>query len=565
MTSTPRARSFNWRKLLFDLHGWLGLNLGLLLFVVCLTGTFAVLSDEIDAIVDPAHRIDSVPGDQVDYDWSAMLQTIQDSLPEGVTQTIYAPGASGRPTGDRTAALAFVAMPTGETRKVSLDPFSGALRGHTSFFNTERFFRTLHRRLFDGARGILVVTLTSFFLLASALSGFAFYRGWWQQLRTFRLSGTRRRRWSDLHKLAGIWALPFTLLIALTGVYYFVEVAYQRGGAYDRLLPAPLAQVEVAGLADFGHQPELLPLDRYVALAREAYPDLDVRTIRPAQGPTQAVYLDGRAGDPLTRDRADRIHLHPFTGEVLDVQRTADLGIIPYLTDAVDPIHFGYFGGFATQFVWFVLGLVLSFSILSGMYVWLVRSTTSRKRPSWMLRGAPLSAGLTLVYLGVAAAGTVDGIRAYASPGNRPVPVAFVDVGPWTVRVDCELPCAANAASWMTLRFEGDGLPNYERAEIVGPDGSAFRLQGPAGRPRGRVEVSTLDEVTIRVTDRRAAVHEARFTISMPFGEAIAAPEWPDTATGVWWVVFGFTALMVGSIVVWLAMVWRVVRARKPS
>lgn len=86
---------------------------------------------------------------------------------------------------------------------------AGLERGHTSFFNTQRFFRMFHRRLFDGNRGITIVTLCGFVLLTAALSGFAFYKGWLKQLFTLRLSRSRRLRWSDLHKTAGIWGLMF--------------------------------------------------------------------------------------------------------------------------------------------------------------------------------------------------------------------------------------------------------------------------------------------------------------------------------------------------------------------
>lgn len=581
-----------WRKRFFDVHGWLGLNLGLLLFVICLSGTFATLSDEIDALVDPAHRVEAVARDDAGYDWTAMMETLERAFPDGVVRSLYAPGASGRPTVAGTASLALVVVPGGETRKVYLDPFTGELRGHTGFFNVERFFRTFHRRLFDGARGILVVTLTGFVLLASAVTGFGFYRGWLRQMLRLELRGTRRRRWSDLHKLAGIWGLPFTLLIAVTGIYYFVEVAYQRAGSSDRLLPPPVAQVDEGGLAAFGPQPELLPAGRYVERAREAYPELEVRTVRPAQRPGQAVYVDGQAGNPLTRDRADQVLLHPFTGEVLDIQRTGELGVLPFLTDAVDPLHFGYFGGLPTQVVWFGLGLLLSFSILSGTYVWVVRSTGSRKRPSRLLRGAPVAVAVTLVYLGVVGVATVDGIRGYASPATGTVPLGETTVGPWQVRLECEAPCDLAEGAPVAVRFLGSGLPNYARAEVSVPGGSAAELRGPSRRPGAFVVLPAGETLALRVAGRDGVVHEGRLVPSVPAagevrtvrseaglgggegqasgteprraGAAGKAP-WPEAPAGVWWVVGGFLALTVGSILGWLAMVVRVARASAPT
>lgn len=567
VATAVRSISFrNWRKQAFRLHGWLGLNVGMLLFVVCLSGTFATISDEIDVLVDGRHRITAPPTDGAAYDWTAMMRSLEEAFPDGVVQGVYAPGASGRPmSGVPSAALAFVLLPSGETRKAYLDPFSGELRGDTGFFNVERFFRTFHRRLFDGERGILLVTLTGFALLASVLTGFGFYRGWLKQMRMLQLKGTRRRRWSDLHKVAGIWGLPFALLIAVTGIYYFVEVAYQRAGSYDTLLPPPMAQVDPSTLGGFGPQPELLTAGGYVERARRAYPQLDVRSYRPAQGPGQAVYVDGQAGNPLTRDRSDQVHLHPFTGEVLDVQRTADLGVVPFLTDAVDPLHFGYFGGLGTQLLWFVLGLLLSFSILSGMYVWVVRSVTARKGPSPLLRGAPVAVAITMGYLVVVGFQTAEGIRGYAPSNVAPVTIGAVDVGPYEVRVDCETPCAAPGTVTLAARFLGSGLPNYATAEVVTTDGSVSRLAGPSWRPRARVSLAAGEALTVRVVTRDGMAQEDAFVPSVPAVSASTLPTWPDAAPGVWWVVVGFSTLLVGSILGWLALVWRVVRARRAT
>lgn len=63
----------NWRKILFRLHGWLGLNIGLLLFVVCFSGSFATLSHEMDWLLNPAVRAETR---DAPYDWTAMCETL---------------------------------------------------------------------------------------------------------------------------------------------------------------------------------------------------------------------------------------------------------------------------------------------------------------------------------------------------------------------------------------------------------------------------------------------------------------------------------------------------------
>jgi uncharacterized iron-regulated membrane protein len=210
------TRLGNWRKTLFRLHGWLGLNLGLLLFVICFSGSVAVFSHEIDWLLDDRHRVEA---QDAPYDWTAMHEAIAEAFPDGQNLGVYVPGSAYAPPGSGGAAVSYVALSDGQTRKVYLNPYTGELQGSTSFFNAQRFFRSFHRRFFDGNRGIVIVTLMAFPLLLSALTGWFFYKGWLKQMVTLRWDGGPRLRWSDLHKGAGIWGLVFTLLIALTGLF----------------------------------------------------------------------------------------------------------------------------------------------------------------------------------------------------------------------------------------------------------------------------------------------------------------------------------------------------------
>ena len=544
----------NWRKSLFRLHGWLGLNVGLLLFVICFSGSVATLSYEIDWLLNPDIR---TAAKNEPYDWTAMHQSVRSAFPDGENLGVYVPRASG------FAAVSYVRAATGQLRKVYLDPYSGRLQGHTSFFNTQRFFRSFHRRFFDGERGIVIVTLCAFVLLLAAITGFTYYKGWLKQLVTLRRDKGPRIFWSDLHKGAGIWGIAFTLLIAFTGIFYFVEVCVQGAGNYEALLPEPLPEVSEASLNEYGPQPKLLPAGAYVDAAREAFPDLTVRSVRLPHAPNEAVYVDGQAGNPLTRDRANKVHLHPFTGKVLGVQRSSQLGPVPFITDAVDPLHFGYFGGLWTKVLWCLFGLMLSFSILSGTYLWIVRSRPMRHsrpsgRPSAWLRGAPVAFALTTAYFLVAAWATISGIQGYSIEPTRTTPVDAAAAGPYQVQIRCVLPCDAQGKSSFTLRFEGQGLPNYQKASLIA-DTAEAALEGRARAPRATITARRSDSLQLRVEMRSGVTHETTFFVpeNMPSRPStLKTTSWPETAPGVWWVVGIFSVVTISIMTGWLYCLW---------
>jgi uncharacterized iron-regulated membrane protein len=581
-TPPKKKNRFNWRKLLFRLHGWLGLNLGLLLFVICLSGSIATLSYEIDRLLDPAQRVGSPPAKNAaadaSYDWTAMHQAVARAFPDGQNLGVYAPGSAYASSTPGAAAVSYVELPTGKRLKVYLDPYTGAVQGHTSFFNAQRFFRSFHRRFFDGDRGITLIAFMGFPMLLLALSGLIYYKGWLKQLIRLRRDKGERTFWADLHKGAGIWCLFFTLLIALTSIFYFVELGFIAAGRYEVLQEEPLPQVADSSLHECGPQPALLPAGRYADSARAALPGLTVHTMRMPHRPGEAVYVDGQRGNPLTRDRANKVHLNPFTGAVLGVQRSSDLGVVPLLGDLADPLHFGYFGGLWTKVLWCALGLLLSFSILAGTYLWVVRSGLSRGtsrdddeprglRPFVWLRGAVVATALTLAYFFVVAGATVEGIQAYASQRPAPEPVAEVRAGPYRAQIACAAPCRPSDGATLTARFRGAGLPLYRRATL-GPVGTPQQhdtLAGPARAPSATVEAAPGDSLRLRINGYDGATYAASF--AAPAASDPPAPgdggSWPRTAPGVWGVVGAFALLVVACIGGWLWMLARAFRAEQ--
>lgn len=349
-------------KWLYILHGWIGLNFGLVLFVVCLSGTIAVVSHEIDWLCNPAIRV--TPAD-TQTDWTTRYEAVQRAYPDLRIRSAFAP------IGSRFACEFWVDTDSGVMKRVYVDPYRGNVTGHAPWFNTQRFFRDFHRRFFWFAWwGIWVVTIFAFVLLVSAGTGLAFYKRWWTKLFVLRIGLGSRVFFSDLHRLFGVWTLLFTILIAGTGVWYFVEIplswVYRGKARPSSAMPAPpLPSEEIRS--------DRLAVSELAKIAEQAIPEFEIRSISFPKESNKPVQFQGQASAWLVRNRANKVLVDPYDGKVLLQQQAEDLRPLARWVDTVDPLHFGNFGGLTTKLIWFVFGLGLSTLMPTGTYLWIRR------------------------------------------------------------------------------------------------------------------------------------------------------------------------------------------------
>ncbi len=199
------------------------------------------------------------------------------------------------------------------------------------------------------------------------MASLAFYKRWWR--RFFRLPGGRGRAlWSELHKTGGLWSIWFIAVIGLTGAWYLYEAV--QPGPVNYVGPPPGGAVAPPAPSSDPALPPLM-LDEVVAKAEAAWPTFQIRGIAAGwySGTRETVYLEGQAGFPLVRDRANQMHLDPRTGEILWRNGAADLPVYWVWSNMADPLHFGDFGGLWTKSIWFLFGLILSGLILTGTWL----------------------------------------------------------------------------------------------------------------------------------------------------------------------------------------------------
>jgi len=364
------------QKTLFFIHGVLGIKLAILMAVICLSGAIATVSHEIDWLLNPAIRIE--PRADKPAGWGALHEAVRRAHPDWHVWWLKAPLYPS------FAAEVVATPPSGQMRRLYVDPYTAVVQGETTFFNVQRFFRSFHMGLFLPRVGIYVVSFFGFVLLGSLVTGLLVYKKFWRGFFRWRMGKGARIFWGDAHKLMGVWSIPFTAIIALTGIWYFVEMAMYDA---DRSLEGPDPKIAQEVLAAYGPiPPERQPLDALVRRARAAFPELDIRSIYMPADPRDAIRFDGQTGAILVRDRANRVYLNPYSGAVMQVQRAEELGLARRWVDTADELHFGTFGnlgGLATKLLWLVFGLLLTGMVLSGSWLWLRRAVRvpARRRP----------------------------------------------------------------------------------------------------------------------------------------------------------------------------------------
>jgi len=376
----------------FRVHSFTGVITGLLLFVICWSGTFAVVSNELDWLVTPAERVAPAPPP---VSWGEIKAATEQAYPAAEIVML------GAPLYARSAARVLVSLSDQDSVWVYVDPYTGRVQGAHSYFNVQRFFRSLHYSLFVPTIGgfpvgLYLVSIFSLTMLTSLTAALVFYKRWWRRFFRFK-RGRGRVFWSELHKTAGLWSLWFVLLMSLTGAWYLYEAA--QPGPVNYVGPPPGGAFEPpAPDSDSALLP--LPLDQVIAEAQKDWPAFEIGTIgfgwySPA---ADTVYLEGQSGFPLVRDRANQLHLDPRTGEVVWRNGAGDLSVYLLWSNMADPLHFGDFAGLWSKVIWFVFGLLLSGLILTGTYLHIRRlGRHAEGRHRWPGTGAAIVVSLVML------------------------------------------------------------------------------------------------------------------------------------------------------------------------
>lgn len=378
------------KKILFQIHSWIGIKLSILFFIVCFSGTLATLSNEMDWLYYPGIRA-SGSGERVSY--NKMVAEVQQAYPDGaITYWVM-------PQEPYLNDIVYVNR-EGQRHYVFVDPYSGQVKGATTV-TFQRFFRDFHYYLFMPFYqiGYFMVLIFAFFLAISLITALMFYKKWWKKFLIMKSGNGKLMFFRSLHRLVGLWSVPFAILFSLTGIWYFVErtnlgkVSEIANPLPPKLENEPLTHDNPMDLS------YLLDYDEAAKVALQSIPGLQIRGIVPTNQVESPIYIRGTSHVPLVRNRANRVYVDPLSYKPVMVQKAEEIPTVMYLNDIADPLHFGNWGGLATKFIWFLAGLSLSSLVLTGVWIAMkrqVKKTSIKPMGNWKL----INWGLTLIIIG---------------------------------------------------------------------------------------------------------------------------------------------------------------------
>jgi uncharacterized iron-regulated membrane protein len=333
-------------------------------------------------------------GERVSY--NQLVKSVQQAFPEG-SLTYWVMGDE-----PYLNDIAYVDR-DGQRLYVFVDPVKGKVTGSTTV-TFQRFFRDFHYYLFIPFYqiGYFMVLVFAFFLLISMGTPLFFYKKWWNKLFELKTGKGNLVFFRSMHRLVGLWTVPFALLISITGIWYFIERT-NLGGVSDISNPiAPKLKEKEHQLSEavsFSYQYDY---DKAVELAQKEIPGLKIGGIVPSDNITNPIYLRGKSHVPLVRKRANRVYVDPLHNQVVGIQKAEESPAVMYLNDIADPLHFGSWGGLTTKILWFLGGLGISGLVLSGIWIALKRQAKHMAERGVQVIGAwkYLNWALSLVVLG---------------------------------------------------------------------------------------------------------------------------------------------------------------------
>lgn len=389
---------------LYDLHSWSGVIFGLFIFVVSISGSFALFHEEILSWEDPARRLPRVefpaPLHDTFESWVARnaeggsIDFLRLSYPNRIAPYYEAVLIT---TDDKAGQVRLEQRWNAETATEL--PARGA--------GLSEWVWNFHRHLMWpdqlGGRtiGLALVGIAGVVLLLSIISGVLVHKKILSEIFTLRFHRSQALKWKDTHKAFGVWGLPFYIMIAFTGsvlgiVIILAPIVAVLSFKGDQ--QAVYKAIFGGNLEPVGVEAQMFSLDRIASFSHPQSRMPIAHVVIENWGDATARYeLQFPANESLVL--WDAYKISGVTGARVSYPQLDSPSNASQFVNAIAPIHYGSYGGLALKLLYFVLGASLAMISALGVLMWMDRrkkTASEYKKLGHILAG--VTAGAPFAY-----------------------------------------------------------------------------------------------------------------------------------------------------------------------
>ncbi len=379
------------KKILLKLHLWISLPFGLIIALICFTGSIMVFEKEINELVyKERYKVTPVSGERITPAEAAAVAAAV--LPD--TMNI----ASVQIPFDEVSTYA-VSTPGRRRITVYVNPYTAEVTaiqnpGDGKFFST---VRELHRWLsFRGESrsiGKNIIGVTTFAMVIILITGLVAWipksrKGLKNRLR-ISFSHGWRRFWHDLHVAGGFYTILLLLLMSLTGLTWSFD--WYRNATY-KLFGAELPKATPVTAPAVASSPAKKDTSASVSPVKPAVRSTDftiwdtalVETLKITSSWKTITITDGSiqvAPDkPFGNTRAsDRYKFDKKSGQITDAELYRDQPKASKLRGWLYSLHTGSWGGIFVKVLYLIAALMGGILPVTGYYLYAKRVLFRKK------------------------------------------------------------------------------------------------------------------------------------------------------------------------------------------
>jgi uncharacterized iron-regulated membrane protein len=360
----------NWRKIVLNIHLYLGLSAGIFLIILGLTGSVIALEEDINHWLHP--DLWYVTPGRRPLPENDLVSSAQNQF--GLTRVL----AVQFPAAPNLAQ----AMQMIDGTVVYLNPYDGSVLGSSvGRSNSDlalAYIHQIHLRLVPDPTwapklanaGKTVVSVAGVFLCLLVPTGIAL---WWRAKRTtihFKATDFKVpwfRLFYDAHQAIGIYVSLFLLIAAVTGILIGFDFGSKMFYSITRSSPSALPQ-------SFPSKPvpgaTPIMADQVLEIARRAIPDATVVTMVMPQRAAGSFSVLMRVPQETSRAVHSSVTIDQYTGAILNVRTYRDQPAGYRLIRFNRSIHTGDVFGFPSRILVSLSSLLLVVMVITGMVIW---------------------------------------------------------------------------------------------------------------------------------------------------------------------------------------------------